>query len=296
MLTGRLYLALFLVSFALTEIVFISSCGHAQRGRRGEAIGKPPELEVKLIMYKNEYLVREPIWVKIQVKNIGKEAGKFHFVTLDGLVIEDSKGKIYPCNITWDYSPINIEPNQTLENEFEVLLAGYGLPEDSFHVRWYLPAEVYNIFYNLGKDEKSETLSFVILEPKGKELESMNILKESHNLFIEKKYNKCITKLNQIIQEYSQSNYAPYALFQKVSLYKIGAIPDLDKTIDSYYQMLDTYPNSREAVQVLSYLAHYYRTKPDIPGLTDYLINSIDKHPDTEVAREAQKELAKIKE
>jgi len=296
MLVKRLFRALFLALLTLTEIVSIGGCAHAQSGRRGEEIGKPPKVEAKLNLYKNEYLVREPIWVKIQVTNVGKEAGKFSFVSFDGLVIKDSKGKNYPSNTTWEYSPIGIKPNETREQEFEVLLAGYGLPEDSFHVRWYLSPEKYTVFYSLRKDVKSEVCTFVVSMPKGDELEAMNLLKKSYDLFIEKKYNDCLTKLNQIIQEYPQSNYAPYAVFQKVSLYRIGAIEDLNKTIESYNQMVNSYPNSREAVEVLSSLVHYYKTKPDIPGLITCLNDLIKKHPDTEVAKEAQKELAKIKE
>jgi hypothetical protein len=264
-------------------------------GQRGGELGKPAELQAELRLYKTEYLLREPIWINIKVTNIGKEDGWFYFNSRMGLVIQDAKGKKYPCNVQASQFPVTIKVGDTLKDEFD-LLVDYGISDNKFKLFGYLPPGRYTLFYSVKKGVKTEIDTFTIVQPKDEELKVMNLLKESYDLFIGKKYNEYIEKLNQIIYGYSQSNYAPHALFQKVTMYYIGAVPDLDKTIESYYQMLDTYPNSREAVEVLSYLTHYYKTKPDIPGLISYLNDFIKEYPETEVAKEAQKELAKIEE
>lgn len=293
--------SLFLFFSFYSSLLVVSGLG--QR-RGGEIQGNPPELRIELELFKKQYLLREPIWARFKVTNIGDEAGKFYFSNVDALVIADSAGVVYPCSIAIERVAITISPGQTLEKASNLLLY-YGIGEDKFRIHRYLPPGRYTIYYELnqwvGSDAykvyaKSQIDTFHVLQPKGTELKAMSLLKKSYDLSIEKKYNECLKKLNQIIEEHPQSNYAPYALFQKVSMYKIGAIPDLDKTIGSYYQMLNTYPNSREAVQVLSYLLHYYKTKPDIPGLINYLNGLLKRHPNTRVAEEAQKELAKIKE
>lgn len=302
-MSKRILTLCFLLLFFIFYLSVLVVSGLGQR-RGGEIEGSPPELRLELELFKKQYLFREPIWARFKVTNIGDGAGKFYFSNIDALVITDSVGIVYPCSIAIERVAITISPGQTLEKMSNILLY-YGIGEDKFRIHRYLPPGRYTIYYELnqfvGSDAykvyaKSQIDTFQVLEPKGTELEAMSLLKKSYDLFIEKKYNECITKLDQIIQEYPQSNYAPYALFQKVSMYKIGAIPDLDKTISSYYQMLNSYPDSREAVQVLSYLVHYYKTKPDEPGLINYLNDLIKKHPGTAVAKEAQKELAKLEE
>jgi tetratricopeptide (TPR) repeat protein len=290
----KLRWAFLLTLITILGIVFILSCVYAQTVRRSEEMGKPPKLEAKLIMYKKEYLLREPIWIKVQVTNVGEKPGKFSFITHEGLVIKDSKGKGYPCNLTWESNPVTIEPKETFEEQLELLIE-YGLPEDSFHVRWYLPSEKYTVFYSLRKDLKSEVCTFQVSTPEGDELKAMNFLKESHDLFIQKRYNESISKLNRIIQEYPKSRYVPYALFKLSGIYKI-ALEDFDKALEIYRKIINDFPNSGEAISRLSSVIYYYNTKPDKPGLINYLNDLMKKHPNTEVAKEAQKELAKIRE
>ncbi|MGB2697983.1 MAG: hypothetical protein WBD28_09035 [Candidatus Zixiibacteriota bacterium] len=53
---------------------FSTSFGVVKGQIRTKDFGKPAtELEAKLILYKDQYLLREPIWVKITVTNRGVE-------------------------------------------------------------------------------------------------------------------------------------------------------------------------------------------------------------------------------
>lgn len=284
MLIRRSSLSLLLVTVALIETVFFSSCAHAQRVRNIEEIQKPPELEAELILYKNEYLLREPIWIKVQATNVGKETGKFHFVTFDGLVIKDSKGTRYEANITWEYSPISIKPNETRERELEVSLAGYGLPEDSFHVRWYLPPERYSVFYRLREDVESEVCSFVISTPTGDELKAMNSLKESYDLFIQRKWEESTSKMRGIFQKYPKSKYAPFALL---------------RTADSsqeLYKLIEDYPNSRESVRAVSGIADIFKRGKDKVGFIGAMNGLTKRFSNTDIAKEAEQQLKQVKD
>jgi len=272
--------------------------------RRGEKIeGKPPKLEIGLELFKTKYLLREPIWARFKVTNVGSEAGKFYFDNVDALVIKDSKGEVYPCSVYIERFAITIKPEQTLEKQSNILQY-YGTPENKFKIHRYLPPEKYSVYYELnhcvGSDSyrvkaKSKTHTFEISDPKGDELKAMNLLKESHDLFIEKKYNEAISALNKIIEHYPKSVYAPYALLEVSSIYNL-ALEDSAKALEIYRRLINDFPNSGEAIARLSSLIYYYKTKPDKPGLITYLNDLIKKHPDTEVAKEAQKELAKLKE
>jgi len=306
MLVRKLILALLWTSIAMIEILFISCCLRAQVVRRGEEMGKPPKLEIELQLFKTQYLLREPIWARCKVTNVGTEPGKFYFDNLDALVIMDSKGKVYPCSMAIERVPITIKPGQTLEKEGNLFTYYYGIPENKFKIHRYLPLEKYSIYYELdqsvGSDNyrvkaKSKPYTFDVLNPEGNELKAMNLLKESYDLLVEKKNNwpKSLEKLIELTTNYPKSRYLPHALLEIASTYKIH-MKDSAKTLETYQKIIQNYPESREAVMVLSYLVHYYKTKPDIPGLINYLNDLIKKHPDTEVAKEAKKELAKIKE
>ena len=272
--------------------------------RRGEKVqGKPPKLEIDLGLDKTRYSLREPIWVKFKVTNVGSEAGKLYFTNVDALVIKDAKGEVYPCSVYIERVPITVKPGQTLQKQSNILQY-YGTPENKFKIHRYLPPEKYSVYYELNHcvasdsyrvKAKSETYTFEISDPKGDELKAMNLLKESHDLFIEKKYNEAISALNNIIEHYPKSVYAPYALLEVSSIYNL-ALEDSAKALEIYRRLINDFPNSREAISRLSSMIYYYNTKPDKPGLISYLNELIKKHPDTEVAKEAQKELAKLKE
>jgi hypothetical protein len=291
-------------------IVFLFWCislvSFAMGQRRSENIeNNPPQLRIELQLFKTKYLLREPIWVRCTVTNVGKESGKFYFENLDALTIKDSKGVAYPCSMAIDRVPVTIKSGESLEKEGNLFDYYYGVPEDKFRVFRYLPPEQYKVYYELnqtvGSDKykvyaKSQSDTFEVMLPKGSEVKVMNLLQEARDLFVEKKYAESISKLNTLVEDYPKSAYAPCALHEKVAIYRIGAIKDLDMTIESYNQMVNSYPNSREAVEVLSSLVHYYETKPDPQGLVSCLSDLIKKYPDTAVAKAAQNQLAKVKQ
>jgi hypothetical protein len=283
MLGRRLCWGFVLMSVALVELILVSGRAQAQGRSGGGNIGTPPQLEAQLIMYNDEYLVREPIPVKIQVSNVGEEAGQFYFVTFDGLVIEDAEGKEYPSNILLQYSPITIKSGDTLEQEFDILSA-YGLPEDSFHVRWYLPPERYTVYYSLRKDAKSEACTFVVSLPEGDELKAMNLLKESHDLRIQRKDEESLDKLKELVGKYPKSRYYLCALLKSAG------------NLEAWHDLIERFPNSREAVRAVGSIALTYLYRKDKQGYVGAMNDLIKQHPDSDIASEAEKHLKQMRD
>jgi len=272
-----------LVVVAFFEVIFISSCSHAQAVRRRDELGKPLKLQAKLIMYKNEYLLREPIWVKVKVTNAGDKSGKFYFVNIDGLVIKDSNGKMYPCNVAIERIAITIKPGQTLEKEFDVL-TWYGLKEDTFWVRYHLPPGKYEAFYQVENDVRSESYTFSIMDPKGDELRAMNLLKQSHNLRIQKKDKESLNKLRELLQKYPKSRYYLYALLLTAG------------SLEAWYDLIKRFPDSREAVRALGSIALTYEYKKDKQGYVAAMNDLIKKYPNTDISKEAEKRLKHLRD
>jgi len=260
--------------------------------RIGEIKGSPPILELELKSFKHQYLLREPIWVKLKVTNIGEEAGSFYFTSVDGLKIEDSKGDEYPCRIHIDRLPIAINPGEVLQKEFNLLMY-YGLPENKYKIHWHLPPEKYSIRYEINQtvrsetyrvEARSETYTFRIIEPKGDDLKAMNLLKEAYDLQVLKKDESYKDKLKELLREYPDSRYYVYALLMSAD------------SLDDWYDLIQRFPDSREAVRAVRSIALTFEKEKDKKGYTEAMNELIEKYPNTDIAREAQKQLENIKE
>jgi hypothetical protein len=242
---------------------------------------KESKLEVGLTLYETSYLLREPIWMKIKVTNVGLDTGRFYFRNFDALQITDSKGKIYPCRISVERHPRTINPGETLAKESN-LLTWYGSPEDSFHVRHYLPPEKYSIYYALNKNVKSQTYHFEIHEPKNDELKAMNLLKEAYDLQVLKKDESYKDKLKELLKKYPESRYYVYALLMNAD------------SLDDWYDLIQRFPESREAVRAVRSIALTFEKEKDKKGYTQAMNGLIEKYPNTDIAKEAQKQLEKV--
>jgi hypothetical protein len=251
-------------------------------GQRGKDLGKPAKLSAQLEIYKTEYLLREPIWVKLRAINVGDEKGYFYFYT--SLHIQDSKGQAYPCQVNETIFPTTLEPHETLDYEFNVLNE-YGVPEeDKFRIFRYLPPEKYTIYYSLKKNVKSSAYHFTVAQPEGDELRAMNLLKESYDLFMARKWEESTNKMREIFQKYPKSTYAPFCLLRTAN------------TLQEFYKLIEKYPNSREAVRAVPGIADLFKRKKDKAGYIDAMNNLMKKFPNSDIAKEAEQQLRQIKD
>jgi hypothetical protein len=271
---------LFILPSMLTCMEHKASLAQARNVYQGDELGKPPKLEAKLILYKNQYLLREPIWVKVQVTNVGSEPGRFSYINIDGLKIQDSNGTPYPCRLFIDRAPTTIKPG-TFDKQFNIL-NWYGVKEDTFQVRFYLAPQKYQIYYDVGYGVRSESDSFSVLEPKGDEIKAMNLLKESYDLQTQRKDNESLGKVKELVQEYPNSHYYVYAL-----LLSAGGLED-------WYNLIQRFPESREAIQAIGSIALTYENRKDKHGFEDAMNNLIQKYPNTDIAKEAKDRLNRM--
>jgi len=270
-----------------SALVFMCICYFSviATAQRGKDLGKPAtDLEAKLLLYKDQYLLREPIWVEITVTNKGEEEGWFYFARFAGFKIKDSKGQEYACHVSISTAGANtIKPKETFEYETNLLL-WYGEPEDSLHVQYYLPPEKYNVFYLLDKKVTSEKYQFEVVHPKLDELDAMNLIKEAYNLMIDKKWDESSDKFKEIIRKYPNSEYTSYAMLRVAN------------TLEDLYQLIEKFPHSREAVRVVSSIAGILKNKKDKQGFIEGMNGLVKRYPDTDIAKEAQKQLEKLDE
>jgi len=284
---------------------FFVFLGESLAPPRGYRMKKPPELEAKLELFKKEYLVREPIWVKVQVTNVGEEEGDFYFMTSDRLTIKDSKGKVYPCNIFVEYmGPVTIKPHETLENGFEVT-GSYGLPEHRFAKRfpnrwwWYLPPNKYTVYYELSyllkKSVKSPVDSFEVLEPKGGKIKAMNLLVDSYDLLTERKVEGALGRLDELIRQYPKSVYLPFAWSSKINIYRIY-LEDWARSLSTCIELIERYPHSQEAIAAVKIMTAIYQTQKDKNGFLKAMNDLIKKYPNSDISKEAEKQLKQVKD
>jgi len=293
-----------LVLFPVFISLFFISVLLASGQRRGEKIeGPPPILKVELQLNEKQYLVGEPIWVNCKVTNKGDKPGKFYFENVDALRITDSKGVAYQCSIAIERVPFTIRPGQVVEKESD-LLYYYGIPENKFKLYNYLPSEKYSIYYELSHCVGSETYkiyakspidTFQVVEPGGDELKALNLLRESNNLLMEKKTEQAIHKLDQLSKIFLTSNYLPLALFRKIIIYRIY-FEDFDKAEALSYDLIKRLPTSREAIRAVEVISAIYQNKKDKKGFWNAMNDLIKKYPDTDISREAEKQLEQVKD
>ena len=263
-------------------------------GQRGRNLGKPAQLEARLKLYKNRYLLREPIWVKVSATNVGEQSGWFYFVTFEGLRIKDSRGSSFPCHISSSLFPVTVESGVTLEKEDNILFY-FGRSESEYKSWWYLPPATYTIYYELNKNTRSSVDTFQVVEPTGDEAKAMNLLKESFDLLAVKKIDDALKKINRLIKNYPQCSYAPFAMLRKISIYRIY-LEDLDKALTTCYRLISAHVRSREAVRCVEIISAVHQTKKDKNGFVNAMNNLIKKYPESDISREAEKQLEQVKD
>lgn len=285
-----------LISFLFISVLLASG---QRRGEKTE--GKPPILKAEIQLYKKQYLISEPIWVNCRVTNIGDKAGKFYFENVDALIITDSKGITYQCSTAIERVPITIKPGQVLEKESDILWS-YGIPENKFKGHRYLPLGKYNICYELNHSvgseaykiyTKSQVDSFQVLEAQGDELKALNLLRESHNSFINKNTEMAINELNQLIKDFPKSIYVPVCLLEEVSLYRID-LEDFNTAESLCYDLIRNYPISREAVRAVEEVSAIYQIKKEKNGFLNSMNDLIRKYPDSDISKEAEKQIRQV--
>jgi hypothetical protein len=284
-----------LVLLAALWMGLYSTAPAQRRGDPYRDLSKEPplQLELGLKLFKKIHLFREPIWVKVSVTNVGGHSGMFTFATGEALVITDSVGITYSPSAHFGRGMSEIEAGETWEHHLSLSTFGFGFPHSEKNKGyWYLPVGRYIIRYQLTQsgvsggnlNAESSTDTFRVLQARGDEAEALDLLVQSYDLRIKKKYDESRQRLHELVEKHPKSPYVPWAM------------RSLAVTPEAYREIIRKYPYSGEAVQAVVDIAGYFMNSKDKQGYIDAMNSLIAEYPNTEIAEAAERRLANIED
>jgi tetratricopeptide (TPR) repeat protein len=246
----------------------------------------------QIFMYKDTYLLREPIWIKLTTTNVSVDTQEASLSGLTGMVITSDVGNTYRSHVH-SGSYIKYPSFVPYTYDFD-LLNYYGEKECKIHVRYYLPPGKYEIYHQVLSNVRSNTFNFEVLEPTGDELEAMRMLKEGYELtYVQKKHASSIKQFKKIVDKFPNSIYAPLALRQQALRYN-HSLKNKREAISTYRKIVTEYPTSRMAIEVIGNIEVLYMNLKDREGCEKELQSLIKKYPNTEISKEAEDRLRKL--
>jgi hypothetical protein len=124
---------------------------------------------------------------------------------------------------------------------------------------------------------KSILDTFEVVEPHGEDSLALELLIESYNLQIEKKYDRVRETLQELLDKYPKSGYAAYVMLKVAS------------TLKEWHEVIRRYPTSGEATVAVKQILSHFASKKDKQGFIEEMDKLINQHPDTDVARVASR-------
>ncbi len=239
------------------------------------------ELSISVSLDKIKYMIFEPVWANIYIKNNSKKIQLISPDLHDALfaIINAKEGKIIK---TWRMHILYAEPRHI------------KLPPDSsvtFKInllrrlakKKYLPPGDYIFWIEYGA--RSNTVRFVVIEPPGEDSAICHLYLKYTKMLGGKEAKEAIKGLRQIVNDYPNSLFAPKAqeniiqyyaphilginnITGEVMFYKKG---DIDTAILETKKLLELFPNSKEAKRYLSKLIEFYALKGQIDECLEYL-------------------------
>lgn len=189
---------------------------------RSFAHDKPDHLQFWIELEKKTFLVSEPIWIDMYVKNMDKTENKVKPLSLAGgwiqiVLINSENDTLKPLGmeeIEWvGEGPLfSIDPNETLFVCRNLLEETWiGEPEELGPGSWrtYLKVDTYRIKVIYKNSLVSNELTFRIVNPSGDEKTSYTLWKEGMENYGNAKWKAAITKWKELLRRYPKSVYAP---------------------------------------------------------------------------------------
>lgn len=254
------------------------------------------DLELKIWFGKEEYLVKEPVILHGNLKNNRDTTIYFWSFDLFSLTIRDKTGKLYPRKIfTRGFTPgptHSLKPGETHRFDGDILFT-YTMYEG-------LPVGTYSCFMGLpqylGEGLTSDTVRFVVKEPMGFENEAQKLFIEAQKLsWSTGKSDQEFAAYQQLIKKYPNSVYIPGALFGAARCYLYSDSNEKSKkSIGMYMKLIENYPDFISLGRYFLSIYAIYLNMKDKAGAIKTMKELIEKHPDTEISREAEYWLKKI--
>ncbi|MGB2989580.1 MAG: tetratricopeptide repeat protein [Candidatus Zixiibacteriota bacterium] len=246
--------------------------------------------EIKIHSDKTEYLTREPISVRYEVKNISDSTICFAFDNVKEFFnIKDQQERGYANIEHGDYfiCPDTIHPN-------EVFKGSEGI--DSRY-RIFQPGE-YTCFLDFFVC-KSNILKIKVKNPTGDERKALDLYLEAQKLHWckdknPKKWEQAFYKYLELADKYPKSVYAPMSLY--TALFKAHVIKDKNKVISVCKKLIENYPDFYYIDDTFYNLVGNYKVLEDKAGAIEYMKELIKKYPNTKISERAEYWLERIKD
>ncbi len=230
-------------------------------------------IRYNLSTVKKEYSVYEPIWMEMEIENLGN------------VDIAVSKGKILHLEVISadgsKYRPwlLGSRYNNKLEPGASVVYIDnisyrYGKMLDSLGFDFALPAGIYNISYKTYESAKvlveSTQLTIEIKEPTGELAAAKALYEQGNRLKRKKEWKEAVQVFQQVADRYPDSFYAMKALSDNVTMYKY-CVKDVDASLRSAKYILENYSNHHEEGRLVDNITRCYMKKNDMNGARTYL-------------------------
>jgi len=180
------------------------------------------DLQFWMELEKKSFLVSEPIWLDMYVKNLGKEKVEVKPLSLAGgwleIVLIDSKNDTLKPqgeeHIEWigGGPTFSLQPNETLFVCRNLLEATWlGVPEEPGPGSWrtYLKLDTYRIKAIYKTALVSNELIFQVVNPSGDEKKAYTLWKEGMKNYGRAKWQAAVAKWKELLGKYPKSVYAP---------------------------------------------------------------------------------------
>ncbi|MGB8658201.1 MAG: hypothetical protein WCE90_10530 [Candidatus Zixiibacteriota bacterium] len=270
-----------IIQMLLCAILFINFC------LQKSATAVCP-FEIKIHSDKTEYLTREPISVRYEVKNISDSAICFTFDNVrEFFNIKDQMGRGYANIETGDYitCPDTIHPDEVFKGS-ECIDSRYRISQ---------PGE-YTCFIDFSGC-KSNVVKIKVKEPVGDEKKALGLYLEAQKLHWckdrdPKKWEQAFYKYLELADKYPISVYAPISLY--TALFKANVIKDKTIVISVCKKLIENYPEFYYIDDTFYNLVGNYKALEYKASAMEYMKELIKKHPNTKISDRAEYWLTQI--
>jgi hypothetical protein len=256
------------------------------------------QLQIKIWSEKQQFLVREPIFINYQIKNTSDSVITLAFEEIiQNFCVEGLNGERHGFVVVDFFYSDTLKPNQSHydpEKSYVDVVGLYGVDDDS--IFYYFPEGDYSLYVKMPEDfpfwgVKSNVLKIEVKAPEGEEREAMQIYIEARKAH--KDGELALNRYLELVNTYPRSVYAASSL--RAALNYASTIEDRGQITLACKKLIEDYPDSRYMGTAFLYLVENYRVLEDRAGVIEYLRQLIKGYPNTRVSERAEYWLEKTK-
>jgi len=222
-----------------------------------EASGR---LQLEIGADKSRYLVGEPIWIDVVLKNVSQDTVRVgHRImepeswTLEFFVVTDGETLPYTGGrASVIYESLDLPPGGELPGQFDILQYYGKCGEGTKGFERFLDPGVYSIRARAFRSVTSNALEVEVLEPSGREAEIYRIFHEAAVLDAHRHYEEAAEKLQSLLRSASSSTYRDKLYYMLIRVLHT----DRRRQRDLAERVLREYPDSRYARFCLTYVLY----------------------------------------